>query len=350
MPAGGFVTAIELVGMNLNELTTFATVASGDRLRLDFEPLGDIDEHTLTTNVPTDTNANGYLVSTSCGSGGLDDTGAGELTLTGCGGSADVVVQSMLDGIPTGRAIYSPSVALPATGALTITGTYSGMTTDTLTYTGVPAQVASLAGYQSVSATRRAYETADSAVPAGGTATMQLSVPATTSSVLTVTNTYPVTTEVGQQTLYEWATASTTYSANLSTLLLPAYATAPTYDAATHAVTWTERAGGAAADLVRVGLQVNRDDIPEGRTWRWRLAVARGSAASVTFPTLPGTPTVSFDFNPSATDSVAIDDLTTLRLPGGLAPWRTTAFAATSRAVVGSAGRIVMQTLYSPEL
>ncbi len=128
---------------------------------------------------------------------------------------------------------------------------------------------------------------------------------------------------------------------------MQAYASAPVYDLAAHTVTWTERAGGTPGDVVRVGMQMYRDDIPTGRAWRWRLAAAR-TGTSVKFPTLP--PVAGFDFNPIASDTVAIDDLTMMRLPGGLAPWRTTIFAPLAQTLTGTTGHVAVQTLYVPEL
>ena len=115
-----------------------------------------------------------------------------------------------------------------------------------------------------------------------------------------------------------------------------------------HAVAWTERTGGTAADLVRAQLDVFRDDIPTGRVWHWRLAVARGSTPAVKFPTLP--PVAGFDFNPASGDTTVIGELTELRLPGGLNPWRTQVFTPTAQSIVGAAGHIALQTLYSEQL
>lgn len=348
MPAGGFVTSIEHVGSGVDELTTFATVVNGDALRLDIAPLDTGTDKALTVTVPIDGTASSYGIQTSCGAGGADATGTGSMSLVNCGPTTDLVIASYLDGVATGRVLYAPGVALPATGNVVIAGVYEELVASSLTYTNVPAQVALVSAYQAVSAVLRAYDTSGTVAPAGGTATIGLKIPPTTGSVLTVSTLYPVSGEVGQQALYDWDTAAPTLTRDLATALLPAYATAPVYDVTTHTATWTERAGGPAADLVRATLNIFRDDIPVGRAWHWHLAVARGSTPSVKFPTLPSV--AGFDFNPASADTAVVDELTELRLPGGLTPWRTQVFGPTAQSIIGAAGHIALQTLYFEQL
>ena len=348
MPAGGFVTAIEHQGAGLDELTTFATVAMGDALRLDHAPLGIGMDRALDITVPLDNGADSYTIHTGCGTGGADAAGVGILDLTNCGANADVVVRSYFDGLPTGRVLYLAAVPLPTSGTVALAGPYETIEPVALTYTNVPAEAQMIGGYQAVSVASRAFEISDVVAPVGGGATVNLAIPGASTEVLTVTTVYPASTEVGQQVTYDWTdNATKTFTSNLATALLPAYSTAPAYDHTTHTVTWTERSGGTPADVVRVGLQVYRDDIPTGRAWRWRLAKAHGTP-SVQFPTLP--PVAGFDFNPVAGDTVAVDELTTIRLPGGLAPWRATVFGPIAQTFIGAAGHVALQTLYAPEL
>ena len=79
---------------------------------------------------------------------------------------------------------------------------------------------------------------------------------------------------------------------------------------------------------------------------RWRIAAPR-TETTITYPKLP---IVDFDFNPAASDTVSVDELTTIALPGGFAGFRTQAFNDPRSAIAGTLGRIVQQDLYSEPL
>jgi hypothetical protein len=349
MPDGGYVTAIEHIGTDLDELTTFTTVAPGDSLRLDSTPIETGTSGIRDVSVPpTAPVADGYTVQTSCGNGGADILGAGVVNLESCGTMIDVVVLSLTDGIPNGYALYAPDVPLPASGTIAITGTFAMMTTVSLSYTGVPAETSAVLGYQALSATRRAYQTSSSGPATAGSAQVDLQMPVHSSTVLTVSTLYPMSGEVAQQIVYDWGDASTNKSINLATALMPAYSTEPTFDISSRAVTWTERAGGTAPDAMLAKLQLHRDDLPAGHAWRWQLAGARGSGPSITLPMLPAIN--NFDFNPKSGDSVAVTELVGMRLPGGLAPWRSTIFAPVGHVVTGTSGTISLQMLWEEQM
>lgn len=344
LPAGGFVTAINHIEGN-NELTTFSAVQPGDALRLDLTPIVNGTVHVFTLTVPTENGSDGYQVRTSCGMAGLDATGTGEITLEGCAGVADIAVVPTVDGLPVARALFVPAQNLPASGPLTLTGTYDTMAMHSISYSAVPGHVQSLAAYRAITPQRRGFEAAAADAPTGGALTLQLELPATQADQLTVTNQYPTAGEVGQQSIYEWGAASTAYALNLSATMLPAFASAPAFDATTRTLAWTERPSAAEPDAVRARLSIYRDDIPSGTGWKWRIAAPR-SATSIAFPTLP---VGMFDFNPQAGDTIVVDDLATLRVTGGYAAVRVNPFADATRSIVGATGRIVLQTLYYEE-
>jgi len=352
MPDGGFVTAIEHIGPGSDDLTTFANVVAGDSLRLDATPILSGTNGEVAIGVPIDSNVitSSYAIQTSCGGGAADNAGSGTVQLENCGSTFDVVVLGLdADGVPTGNALVAENVS--TTPPITVTGTLASFESVSLNYINVPSQISLVSTVQGLSATRLAYQISDSVAPSGGAAAVAFKRPSTAGSVLTMTTLFPTTGtgEIGQQYIYDWDNAATTAkNIDLATSLLHAYATAPVYDKGTHAVSWTERTPGLTPDAMRVLLQIYRDDIPAGYAWRWKLAGARGTDPSITFPTLP---TVNgFDFNPAADDTVGISDLTGLRLPGGLAPWRASIFAPIPHAITGAAGHITVQSLYEEQL
>ena len=75
--------------------------------------------------------------------------------------------------------------------------------------------------------------------------------------------------------------------------------------------------------------------------------IAPRSGTSVTYPQLPS---FGFDFNPTATDTVGIDQLTTASVPGGYAAARPTGFGDFTPLVIGTTSKLVVQSLDMPEL
>lgn len=364
MPDGGFVTAIEHVSAELDELTTFAAVQPADDLQLAFADPGERTLWPFEITFPAETGATGYTVYTSCSDSYSFAQAApttppkNEMLLSGCDdGIADFIVVPLGgEGTPLGTALYAKDVTLPAPPApqptdamppalntLALTGTYAAFETHDLSYTDVPDSVGFLGIFQAVSATRRTYETTTAAERTSPSLAAQLQLPAGAATQLTVTTTFPAqSTEKGQQLVYDWGAASTTYALDVDGALLPPYDSSPSFDVATRTISWTERAGAGTPNAVRARMHIHRDDIPTGRAWGWRIAAPRGDTTIV----LPQLPVVDFDFNPKDGDSVGIGELTTVQLPGGYDAWRPGAFADLSGAVAGTSGRMVVQTLY----
>jgi hypothetical protein len=345
MPSGGFVTVREHEGAGLDHLSTFTGVQPSDALTLDLSPTGATDERTLHITVPADSNATGYRIFAPCGEAYLATTSE-DITLVGCGAVTDLVVATLdADGLPVG-AIFAPAINI-GDGPVTLTDPYQPLATLTLDYTNVPSSVSFVGTYEALSATQRAYSTTTGVVPSSGAALATIKMPASSGTELTATNLYPVNGQVGAQTIYNWHAATTSYSLDVGSVLLPPYATAPTFDPATRVLSWTEGAGVQQPDVVRARIHVYRDGVPSGPAWTWRIVAAR-SATSVTYPKLPVIDNV--DFNPVAGDAISIDELTTLSLPGGFAGFRKKGFAEPRGAIAGTLGRIVQQDLYFESL
>lgn len=344
MPAGGFVTSREHIGAGLDELSTFTGVQSMDALSLDLSPTGSTTDQPLQLTIPAMASAASYAIHTPCGETAMSSTSE-NIQLVGCGPITDlVIVPQDSQGTALG-ALYVPGVAL-ATGTATVTGSYANMATEAIGYTNVPSFVTFIGVYQALSATHRAYSQTAGATPSTGAASTSVDMPPSTGTELTATTLYPMSGEHGEQSVYHWHPASATYSLDLATVMLPAFAAAPTYDPTTRVVSWTERAGSVEPDLVRARIHAYRDAIPAGHAWSWRIAAPR-TATTVTYPKLP---IIDFDFNPAAGDAISIDELTTLALPGGYAGFHTQAFSDARGAISGTLGRIVEQDLYSDPL
>jgi hypothetical protein len=367
MPDGGFVTAIEKRGDGLYELSTFAGATSGDALQLAFAASAGQKSWPFKLAFPPATNGVHYQIYTSCGDEqlGIDDPGSAApdtniVSLTGCDdGVADFVIMAQdVNGVPTGETLVAEGVTLPAppTGGmadasppqyntLTLPGPFGPFETHTLSYSNLSDAVDSLTVYQAIPATRRAFGAGDVAPRSGTTASTTLQMPAGATTMLTVT-TANKAGQKGQQSRYDWGAASTTYTLDAATATLPPYASSPTFDPATRTVTWTEGSGSVQPDAIRAHIHGYRDDIPAGTSWGWRIVAPR-TGTSITLPQLPVT---GFDFNAHDTDTLGVDELTAIDVPGGYAAWRARGFTDIHRAVSAASGSISLQTLYFEEL
>ncbi|HUS33490.1 MAG TPA: hypothetical protein VMZ53_33540 [Kofleriaceae bacterium] len=345
MPNGGFVTAREHKGQQVEELSTFAGVQPADSLELTFSPTGDTTQAMVHVQVPALSNAVAYNVYSPCGEAPMA-MATDDIRLVGCGAVTDlVIVPADVDGNPLGS-LFAPNVSVDGPVDLT-SSPYQPLRSVQLRYTNVPDFVSFIGMYESLSATRRAFAVTAGEAPVAHAATATVSMPTTSATELTATNLYPTSGEIGIQTIYNWHAATTTYDLDLDTVLLPPFATAPVFAQPTHTLSWTERPGDIQPDVVRARIHVYRDAIPTGTAWTWRIVAAR-SGTSVTYPQLPIVD--NFDFTPAAGDTVAVEELQTISLPGGFAGFRTRGFAEARDAIAGTLGRIVQQDLYFESL
>ena len=158
-------------------------------------------------------------------------------------------------------------------------------------------------------------------------------------SALVVSNLYPQSTELGQQTILEVADSGTDYTVDLTQAMLPRYITAPAYDAASRTIGWGEAPASVDGNLVRARIHAVRDDVASGRSWTWQIVGAK-SATSITFPELPALD--GFSYVPLATDTVGVDELTTASIPGGYSGVRAHAFGDLN--ALATSGRSAIET------
>jgi hypothetical protein len=344
MPSGSFVTAREHVGQGLEQLSTFSGVQPSDELELDLSPTGPVAQHLFHITVPSATNAVAYRVFAPCGEAGIGSTSE-DITLVGCGSMTDLVIVPVdVDGNTLG-ALFAQNVTID--GTVNIPGTYQSFETVSLSYTNVPDFVSFVGMYEALSATRRAYSDTNGVVATNHAATANISMPPSSGTELTATNLFPTSGEIGIQTIYNWHAATTAYALDVGSVLLPPFATAPAFTVSTRMLGWSEREGALQPDLVRARIHVYRDAIPTGTAWSWRIVAAR-SGTSITYPQLPVID--NFDFTPAAGDTVTVDELSTISLPGGFAGFRTRGFSEPRSTISGTLGRIVQQDLYFESL
>jgi len=349
---GDFVTVLEPANATgATAVTTFAGVHRSDRLELALDPVVSNPQVTVTLHVPLQGGAFGYQIHNPCGDVvAVDASGAGDVTFLDCGaGTIDLVITPTdVGGAPLG-ALYVAGVAIASGSSATIAGGYTGFDTASFTYTNVPSTVGYVNTYQAILTPRgRVFDGNDGAAPAGGTAATAIKQPQTPGGTiaLTVTDAYPIDSETSRQAVFEWGPWSATHVLDVVTQRLPEYAGVATFDVARSSVMWSERPGGIAPSLVRASLNLYRDAIPTGRRWTWRIAAPRAGAAVA----LPHLPVNGFDFNPTAGDTVTVDDLTNALVPGGYDAVRAHAFDPLVGVISVGSGTMIVEGTYSPPL
>jgi len=174
--------------------------------------------------------------------------------------------------------------------------------------------------------------------------------PATLQAITTTTDN-PVA-GFGQHTIVEWGTAGG-YSLDYSSVALHGYDTFPDVDRDHDAIVWTEAAGGASPDFVLGSFRAQRNMEAGTDIWIWRIVAPYvppylTDQQKLIYPALP---TTIFDFSPGTEDSVGIQRLTTVKLPGGYDKARAHAFNTEAlNAITGATGRIVFEDKFEPPI
>jgi hypothetical protein len=357
---GGYASFIKRTTTDgVDEITTFAAVGPGDQLVLELSPKGRTDTATITVAAAGDPGAVSHLLYTTCGGPfGLDASAPTQVTLIGCGGSADMLLASFDDLQVLQRTQYQPSVSVETGSQVTFDGAFTSPAAATFSYDMVPADYTYVSTYQGLMTSNgTVFENTGGADVANASAIVNLVQPVTGATMLTSAHAYPPETEHGEQVIYEWGVPTTSYTLSFGASMLGRYLSTMTepirYDVASRKVVWKESAG-LPATYVIAGIRVYRDDLPEGRAWKWRMAMPRQASpddvrTTVAFPALP---IGAFDLNPQGTDVVVVSELTSIRLPDplGYADVRTHAFDDVRRWIVDQDGKMVIQRLFEPTL
>jgi len=335
--AGGSVTAIDpfaaAVVADGNDLRTFMGVQPGDQLAL---TQTDSQAITFTLRVAAVSTANVYDVLTSCGAASVVPGGGvgGRVTLFDCHGAADIVVlASMLNGVvkvPV-SALYHPNVALTQGGTVDLTADmYQPLTGVTFNYMNAPNTTLTIS-HALVSAAGKLAPFVTTFT--GKLATLnEPAIPGATSIVDTAVGL------TGEHHVVDWGPFAATYMLDMSNLLLPDVTAAPSFNAATKLVSWTEATAAGAPDLTMTTIDVARNDA--SRHWHWTVA-GPYTAGALAFPVLP---TDVADWAPSASlDRVTVTALTNAKVPGGYAAVRAHVHDVRdpTEFVAGPSGRVV---------
>lgn len=381
--AGGFVTVLQLPPAQARasapgegpppphtQLTTFAGVKGGDDLHLDLDPVAlESTDITFDLSVPDEGLGRRYTLYSSCGTqtltrslvragGRAAGVGSGEVppltapvTLTGCGGTADMLVVSSDSETQAVSWLYNPAVVVADGVAVNLTDAYQDATDVTFTYTRVAPILDGLT-------VQRELRSAHGSL--GFVTNLRTATPDIATAIASVTEPLPgaagllaVTTTTdqpnaghGQQTFFEWG-GTGDYTIDYPAVALHGYASTPSVDVDSHAVLWTEAGGGVAPDFVFGSYDLSRTDDNGLNTWSWQIvAPYTAGQGKLTYPRLPAT---IYDYNPATGEEPALQRLTTVKAPGGYDAFRAHAFNVDpSNAVTGATGRIVFEEMFEP--
>jgi len=333
VPDGSFVTAVAPGANAIPRLSTFAAVRAGDALHLELAPGDPAGGAAVDVVVPT-TGAPGYDVHTPCGGGQLGASGTGQLLLT-CGSTADfLVVELDVDGNPAGSLF---ATAVPLAVPVVIAGTYTPFDMTSFVYSDVPPAITFVRTYRAIATPRGRVFDSTTSVTVNGEASSTLAMPQAPGAIaITVSDGQPSSGMLDEQFVYDWGAPDPSYALDFGAAMLPDLDTAPVYTPGTRAVTWTERGGASASDLVRVRIDVARNS----NAWAWSLVAPRVGTAA-TYPQL-------LDYNPTEADGLTVEELATARVPGGYDAFRANGFASFVDAISGTSGRIVVAQYVLP--
>jgi hypothetical protein len=353
MEPGGFVTAVDpfptptLGGTSFYDLRTFAGVKPGDQLKLS-TGRGPLVSVTFTLALPLDVNASQYQIYTSCGfAGSLTNPGGsgavpmGPVTLSGCGATADMVIETVdINGAPLG-AFYHPAVAISEGASVVLTDSYTPVPDFVVSYSNVAADFTYLDFINALAtANGQLIDTFRRVELAAGAGTATFKLPAVTGG-LSVHESH-LRSSGGEHFILDWGPAGATQTVDLANLPLPAYQDFPTLDVATHAMNWTAGASATQPDFVIMSFGIART-VPTSQIVDWQI-VAPYTGTTLALPVLPS----GIDqANPIATDTSNLYEIITAKVPGGYDAVRGNIFATNGPTdlIAGATGRIVHEQL-----
>lgn len=320
MQPGGYVTAITpynppAFASSSDQLSTFVGVKPGDHLVLAM-PGSDLPI-SFTMTVPADQNpsASLYDVYSACSPGYTELTNpgsaaspSGTVYLYGCGATTDFLVVALDSSGNALDYIFKQNVAVADQQAVDLTAeTYVASTTRTASYEN--------AGNLSLSFTDTLLDVAAPMYSYGnfiGAAAISRSyaMPAFTgANDLMVTH---YTGNQDQEYFVDWGPYTATFTTDLAPRMLPDFQSSPSFDPATHTLSFTEAATGATPDFVYGSISASRSTASDSHSWTWRIVAPH--ATSLVYPTLP---TDVYDYNITANDLPGSPDAMIGKVPGG---------------------------------
>jgi hypothetical protein len=319
MAAGGYVTAIDpfviAAAVPTTRVYTFAGVKPGDHLQLS-EANAATFSMNITLPVQGDPAIVKYVVGNSCSrdpktffstGSGFQPTGA--ITFKASCTTADILAVSFDNNNNAVGFIYVPDVTVTANGTLAYANkSYATPTSRTYTYNTANGLSPVTISQSIASANGLVLKITHSTTGTPNTATVPLP---TFANAVGLTQSYFASIAQSGHILLDWAPLATTpFTTDIGARKLVDVSD-PTYDYATHTLSWTEGAG-VAPDANHVGIFVNRTAASNNNFGvDWQM-VAAHTGASSKFPTLPVGTT---DYNADADDVVDPTYLTLVKVP-----------------------------------
>lgn len=320
MAAGGYVTAIDPYvipagGPPTTNVYTFAGVKPGDHLQLSDTSAGSVRMN-LTLPVQSDPAIVKYSVGNTCSrnpttffSTGSGFQPTGLVTFDASCTTADILAVSLDDNNDAVGFIYVPDVTVTANGTLAYANmSYATPTDRTYIYNTAsglsPVEISQYIASEKGVVVRMLHSTT-------GTPNMAtVPLPTFTNAVGLTQSTFVSIAQSGHVLLDWGALATTAFTTDIAARKLVDVSN-PTFDTATHTLSWTEGTG-VAPDAEHVGIFVNRTLASNNNFGvDWQM-VAAHTGASSHFPTLP---VGSVDYNPDPDDVVDPTYLTLAKVP-----------------------------------
>lgn len=330
----------------IDQLSTFTDVKPGDVLHLDLAPLGP-------RSVEVDVTVNGSgptVLYTTCDGEepfGLEPGKTTRIALQCAPGRADfLAVQLDSDTNAPIASQFISDVDLDTTPLVALGGTFASVAIVNVSYTN-PNNFDFISTTQTIRTPRG--ELFRSTV--GSTRTqvepVVLAQPAPPADAFlgVASSGFPLAGDFDEQVIYTTQAMASPLVVNLEPRL-PQYASLG--EVRGGKVAWTERANGTVVPtMVRARVRFYREDIPQGVTWTWQVIAPRKASPEVAFPPLPAE---AMHLQPVDTDTAAIEELTSFKLPGSYDQVRPDGFAdANAFAPTTNSQTLVVQRRYVPE-
>jgi len=360
MGRDGFVTVVNPFGPPAtgapDDVRTFAGVQPFDQLKLVEDTRA--SPITVTVTAPIEPTAVEYRLHTSCGSGVLVKPSGpglptGQLTLTSCGGAADVLLETIDSSGNPSRSIYRPNLPVIDGGTVALPSGYQAIPGARFDYSGI-ADGYGTVHVRGVLASSRGpvFETSGDVVISSGVGSTILPIPTISDPTLMTESTLALTDSIATHGVLDWG-PNTGQFIDLWDDLLPELLSAPRFDLP-RSVSWSEASFATfqfesgpiedetRPDFVLIELAVERTGASP-RTYTWRIAAPYFGP----FVSLPLLPLDANDFNIAPGDSVDVAGLTTVNVPGGYGAVRARVLDSKrpEDLIEGSSGRIVYETL-----
>jgi hypothetical protein len=304
--SGGFVTAVDpfpaIADTAASNLYTFAAVKPGDHLVLAANAATPVTT-TFTLTTSSVAGAASYSVYSPCGTGQLTPAAAptGTVTFFGCT-TSDVLVVADDSGGHAISSFFHPQLTVTNGATIDLADAYVAASSATYTYTNLPAT--SVTATFSLVSTAGYLDSVGGSSPVGsGHATLAIDQPAEDGASGVVDTSFAGV--MTSHDVIDWGTAGGDYTLDATSQTLPDFVQTPELGLTTEMLTWLPGASTATPDFAIATVGFGGD--PNVQSWQ---IVAPYLVGSIAFPQIE-------NYMPIATDTPSIDQLVTVKVPGG---------------------------------